>query len=109
MVQDKIQFGSVISATVEMSNEVQEDRLFDIKGNVRFDGDKVQAIEQGTVKDKASQELLADFMSSYDTYLSINFHTADNRDDIYDALTTFINDVNLAGTERVATVLSLGK
>lgn len=104
--QQTINFGGIVSAVIEVNNQGDESRQYDIHAQARLSGDQVEAVESGTVMKDGQQ--VADFNGYQQGYLSINFQPADSRDEVYQAVEAFIEAVRQQAAQA-ARALSIGQ
>lgn len=96
-MNENVQFGDLINATVQVNNKSNTTRDYDISCEVTTTGTDADNFNNGDVREKGANDSIANFSCS-GTYLNINFN--DNRDtekckSILAAVNSFIKDVKL--------------
>lgn len=98
--ENKVTFGRVVSASVEVSNSANEGRTYGITAHVDIQGGKVTNVHQGVVTDLETNAHIADF-SSYGNpeQLNVTYQTSAGRGPILAAVEGFIADTAVADVD----------
>lgn len=90
---EKITVGEIKRAIVEVSNQQDAERTRDISAEVEVSGQTVRNIQNGIVKDKGSEAMVASFQQYAGGDLSVTFNREEERVADMEAITAFIADV----------------
>lgn len=90
---EKITVGAIKRAIVEVSNQQDAERTRDISAEVEISGQTVRSIQNGIVKDKGSETMVASFNEYGGGDLNVTYNRAEGRVADMEAITAFIADV----------------
>lgn len=96
----KINFGTINSANIAVDNSLENERVYDIKGNVNYQSGKMASIDSGRVSKNGVD--MASFNHWSDNNQQVTWMNCpiEEKDDIQKAIDAFVADVKveIAGT-----------
>ncbi len=95
---DKVNFESLVNATVKATNNSDPARIYDIEADVTMRDSQLESVNSGQVYTKGTKEQVASFSKYMGGGLNLNFMNETSESDqcsILTAINSFINDTRL--------------